>query len=407
MRPFEIEAWVLRVLDALTRGQQTEDSRVELKREWPLDAASCARRIAGLANAAHGEPVLWIIGADENARTVTGADHKDLANWYPSIRACFDQIAPEPTDLIVSYGGTPVVALMFSTDRAPYVVKNPTYGTQGVYIEREVPWRAQTSVRSATREDLIRILVPALSCPTAEVLKAEVGVSVMNREASHDWEWCASLHLYVVPADERRVVIPYHHCAGALTVSEEPDSAAMTIPFKTISVVKVAAGLGVFGSNTEAVIEGPCGMTVQANACGSPLRPAVDQNDLRLRFALQPIRADRPIVVEATMPPRPDSKLAAEWPADPLVASYLAPNWWLGPRAADALARAQAMETPLTFPHYEGRLAGRVSHRRPVPRHLRQLPSAIWRGREGRRLQARVSDRRPQGEPPARASGTC
>jgi hypothetical protein len=124
-----------------------------------------------LANAARGQSVLWIIGADEKANRVVGADGIDLASW------------PEPQDLVVTFDGTPVVALLFTTDRAPYVVRNPDFGRVAGNIEREVPWRAQTAVRSAKREDLIRILIPVLSSPTIEVRSASAMVDIINREA--------------------------------------------------------------------------------------------------------------------------------------------------------------------------------------------------------------------------------
>jgi hypothetical protein len=54
MRRAELEAWVLEVLERVEQGKPVEDSRVELKREWP-DPERAARRIAGHANAARGE----------------------------------------------------------------------------------------------------------------------------------------------------------------------------------------------------------------------------------------------------------------------------------------------------------------------------------------------------------------
>ena len=65
MRNTDIERWALQVIDRVERQQPVEDSRVELKREWPTSPWSTARRIAGHANAARVEPILWIIGVDE------------------------------------------------------------------------------------------------------------------------------------------------------------------------------------------------------------------------------------------------------------------------------------------------------------------------------------------------------
>lgn len=65
MRSAEIERWALEIARRVENQQPVEDSRVELKRAWPTNYANAARRIAGHANAARGEAVLWLIGIDE------------------------------------------------------------------------------------------------------------------------------------------------------------------------------------------------------------------------------------------------------------------------------------------------------------------------------------------------------
>ena len=42
----EIEAWALRVVDAVSGASKVEDIAVELKADWP-DPVASARRIAG------------------------------------------------------------------------------------------------------------------------------------------------------------------------------------------------------------------------------------------------------------------------------------------------------------------------------------------------------------------------
>ena len=73
MRNHEIEAWALGIIDRVIQKQPIEDDRVELKAEWP-DALKAARRIAGHANAARGEPILWLIGVDEKAGAIPRAN---------------------------------------------------------------------------------------------------------------------------------------------------------------------------------------------------------------------------------------------------------------------------------------------------------------------------------------------
>ena len=71
MRQVEIEAWAMRVVEVVGRGDKVEDSAVELKSDGPNPVES-ARRIAGLANALRGAPTLWIIGLDESRVSCRG-----------------------------------------------------------------------------------------------------------------------------------------------------------------------------------------------------------------------------------------------------------------------------------------------------------------------------------------------
>ncbi|HKA22780.1 MAG TPA: hypothetical protein VKN18_31200, partial [Blastocatellia bacterium] len=140
MRIHEIEYWALNVLDRIKRHQPIEDSRVELKATWP-DPKKAARRIAGHANAARGEPILWLIGVDEGAGTVPGIEFIEFASWYDTVKSAFDELAPEPVSINIPSDGVTIAGLYFETDRAPFVVKNSEGGT----IQREVPWREATS----------------------------------------------------------------------------------------------------------------------------------------------------------------------------------------------------------------------------------------------------------------------
>src|SRR4051812_34135748 len=78
VRTIEIESWALRMVAAVEAGHQIEDSRVELKAELP-DAVKAARRIAAHANSAFSEPILWLIGIDENFG-IKGTQAQELAD---------------------------------------------------------------------------------------------------------------------------------------------------------------------------------------------------------------------------------------------------------------------------------------------------------------------------------------
>ena len=211
MNKLQIEYWALRVIEQVESGQPNEDSSVELKAEWP-EVKKAARRIAGHANAARGENILWLIGVDE-VRGILGADNSvDLANWYPQVEAQFDGIAPRLlTHFNIPAKDKTVVALLFETDRAPFVVKNPNGGSP----EREVPWREGARVRSATRSDLIKLLSPMQKLPKLEALDGAIYTQISYHFSYSDIDslnWNLKLDIYVSSVSETRVIIPCHKC---------------------------------------------------------------------------------------------------------------------------------------------------------------------------------------------------
>jgi hypothetical protein len=212
MKSIEIESWALRILGKVESRLPVEDLGVELKADWP-DPAKAARRIAGHANAARGETILWLIGADEKQGVVNGVNYQDLANWFPQVKSCFESEIPVLQDLNVDYKGSTVVALCFDTSRFPYVVKN----AKGGEIQFEVPWRDATMVRSATRRDLVLMLSPLLRMPRIQVLGGRICFTVTPR--SDDTFYACTLELYVVPLGEDSLTFPFHKASAILTGS--------------------------------------------------------------------------------------------------------------------------------------------------------------------------------------------
>lgn len=121
MRTHEIENWALNIIDRVKAGHPNEDHRVELKAAWP-DPYKAARRIAGHGNAARGESFLWLIGVDKKLG-VKGVSMTDLARWYAQVESQFDGLAPDMTPLNIHVDGNTIVALLFESDRAPFVIK--------------------------------------------------------------------------------------------------------------------------------------------------------------------------------------------------------------------------------------------------------------------------------------------
>jgi hypothetical protein len=204
MRKIELEAWVLKVLDRFERNEPIEDSLVEVKAEW-IDPVRAARRLAGHANAAQGENILWIIGVDETNHVICGGSEVEASSWFAQVKSEFDDnLAPGLTFQIpvTHENGATVVALLFETDRAPYVVKNHDPGR----IQYEVPWREATAVRTARRRDLVRILIPLMKSPEIQVIRGSVNLKIGETDGSG----FLSLNCYVVPRTLDRIVIPFH-----------------------------------------------------------------------------------------------------------------------------------------------------------------------------------------------------
>jgi hypothetical protein len=205
----KLETWALQVLDRVAAGSPLEDSRVELKADL-IDPIKAARRIAGHANAARGEPILWLIGVDESTGIV-GIGQVDVASWLNTVNKQFQGTAPGVLDLAVSYQGYSVLALQFDTQLSPFLVKNPLFGQQpGNAIEFEVPWREGTKVRTARREDLLRALIPRSRTPEIDVLSADLyAAEDANPPGPRVELWFLAI-FYLKPVSSERLVFPRH-----------------------------------------------------------------------------------------------------------------------------------------------------------------------------------------------------
>ncbi len=313
MRSQEIEVWVLSLADRIRSRQPVEDFRVELKSNWPDDPYRAARRLAGHCNAARGESVLWVIGLDEK-RGVCGASEKALPNWLASLRTHFDGVAPDCIrDLNVPVGDNTVVALLFATDRAPYVVKNPVFGQpNGGPMECEVPWRTGTGVHSARREDLLRLLLPLQRLPSIE--SVYVSLECWRKPDAvalpiSGLRWELSVGFYIAPKTRERVVIPRHYCEVRLTVGSYISSDLMKItefgPDRGGSIWPVHDSLlsrTIDGTPTELLIDGP-GLAVLRAQTDTPHITTGLLQDAHYLISLRPVNLDRGLTLEDTLRP--------------------------------------------------------------------------------------------------------
>ena len=298
-----LEEWVLSVVDRVRHKHPIEDARVELKAEWP-DPVKAARRIAGHANASGGERILWVIGADEKKGAVGGAKQEELTEWWPRVQSLFDGLAPTLISLAVPAGGVTVVGLLFETERLPFVVRNPDGGT----IAFEVPWRDGTGVRSARREDLIRLLVPRLQLPDFELLSG-----VLTADDATGW-WALRLDFYVVPLSADRIVLPFHKCGAVMDIPDYVPNYPLKVQLEPShtgalgSPEAVVHSLTIGSTQSEAVIDGPG--KLEARAFFPLTIPTIEPPlTASVRLVIHPIGVATPITIETTLTRTPDATI--------------------------------------------------------------------------------------------------
>jgi hypothetical protein len=300
MRSAQIEAWVLSIIERVENRQPIEDFRVELKAQWPI-AKDAARQIAGHANAARSEQILWLIGVDEKGAKVPGVVPNDLASWYPAIQSEFDGLAPAVRDLNVPYKGMTVVALLFDTDRAPFVVKNPAGGR----VSHEVPWRENTSVRSARRSDLLRLLVPMQKLPELEILSANLRVMKDDQTPPQELaSWVLTVTYYGVISDDSRVVIPTHNCECEVLL--ENDVSPLTVFESNVAFgLRVPAEASLIQTSpAQAILNGPGQFYLEHTARTPRLGfEGWNKKYASARITLRPVHSERPIVQEFQLEP--------------------------------------------------------------------------------------------------------
>ena len=286
MRNIQIETKVLEIVDQIREDRPIEDATVELKAEWPTDIPKASRQLAGHANAARGEEILWIIGIDEKNRAIPGANKVELANWIPQIESRFDDIAPNLSeDLLVPLEtGKSVVALLFETDQAPYVVK---YHKDPNFLE--VPWRQGTRVRSAKRAELVSLLLPMINLPQFEIVSARADVQQKTDRTCID----LTLDLYNTTRPEEWITIPFHKCSASLRILGEEkqiDFDDLTITPQSDLIVK---------SRNELMIGGPGALRVQLHTHAELDKDTQEQPVMTLR--LLPVGASSPVTVEGKL----------------------------------------------------------------------------------------------------------
>ena len=306
MKKQDIEYKVLDILERLDKGQPIEDDKVELKAEWPKDHFRAARRIAAHANSARGESILWLIGVDEKKGAV-GADFEELSIWFAKVRSCFDQLlVPNLISLGVPYNGMTVVALLFETERSPFVIKIPD--GNGI-VTREVPWREANSTRSARRSDLIKLLYPIQKNPRFELLdgKIELQKSLASRDLDSLYQWTLTLKLYLVTFSSETVVFPFHRCEVIVRPEGRPDemkleNIRMTPPtlYSTRGLKEKSQSLTVNSTDNEVLVDTAGMVFLTGEFYSKDISSGRLFEEIQIKVSLRPHHTENPLTFSAT-----------------------------------------------------------------------------------------------------------
>lgn len=325
----QMEAWAIDVLEEVQSNRLVEDSLVECKSTW-IDPIKAARLLAGHANAAARQKILWLIGVDEK-KGIVGVPRGELAEWFPKVQACFADVAPDLFDLNISFSGKQITALFFYTDRAPYLTKNPHYGIRpNDPIEFEVPWRSGRRTKTAARADLLRLLYAQQPRPNIEVLTATLDGRRQKSEIGEPQiEWVrfgVIIELYLYSLLDRKLVIPFHRCSGILHIRDW----GLTVPLRGLHIglpqgpirkfdpldveddgfAPKPKSLTVEASIDEILISGPGRIWLTADAdiqSESVSWDALSQSHIEIQIVLQPCKFEYPITFEVPMVRRLDS----------------------------------------------------------------------------------------------------
>lgn len=317
MTPAQLEIWAQQIVERVLGGARVEDSRVELKSDWPTDHHRAARQIAGLLNASRGAGCLWLAGLDEQAKCLTTLSAIEPAAWWDQVASHFEALAPEPLLITVPTEQGLVVAALFDNPRPPYVVKNPSGGAP----EFEVPWRSATRLRAANRAELLRLLVPTTRLPAIELLEASFSVilRVDSRGSAH-----LRVEFYIVPPTIERIVIPFH-TAQAVLYESVPESPILRISPLPLEVEyrwdRSASGDSrrqvdsrtVDFTDNELVVDGPGAFRVDHHFRADPTAFSAVSGTLRVAVSLKPAGSEDECQLTFSLTPSQHGPEALMW----------------------------------------------------------------------------------------------
>ncbi len=274
-----LEDWVHRVIESAQREQPSEDSLVELKGKWPEPTFRTAKQLAGLANAARLSDVLWIIGVDEKTGKVHSPDRRDLASWWPQVERCFEPPAPEMRlNLNVTHKHETVVAILFATDRSPYVLAKED--------KKLVPWRDGTRTKWAGHRELLRMLLPLTRFPDLETVSGDL---TYKAGIKHVLDLRMTLYLWLRDL-AGVIVIPAHRVSGTITSGDD---------FPPVQLTGIKVFGPVTGTAGQARLQGSGAVELEVEA-KFPIDPK-GTVDLKVHLELPLLGVDRPIKIDEVL----------------------------------------------------------------------------------------------------------
>jgi hypothetical protein len=230
----------------------------------------------------------------------------ELSNWYSKIESCFDELAPRMIPLNITIDEKIVMALLFETDRSPFVVKNPS----GKNPDREVPWRENTATRTAKRSDLIRLLSPLEKIPEIEIININLSASIGGEDSRTgnyiDDELRINCDLYIYPKSQERVIIPFHKCKVMFEISSTQIIESRWLNLRPAYGKGYAFNSGIPGSITiestvhEMIINGAGQFCLEATSDRPSLPNEGGGIEIKIFIHLHPVGAERPVVLSET-----------------------------------------------------------------------------------------------------------
>jgi hypothetical protein len=190
------------------------------------------------------------------------------------------------------------------------VVKNPAHGSaNGGPVSLEVPWREGTRVRTARREDLIRLLVTALDLPTFEVLAASASLKsfpATDKEPAKSL-WSVSLELYITPRSTNILVLPHHRATLELRIEgkkpRQMEDLRLFPPYSHSSSGSRLDSETITGTSSEVIINGPGRVFAQGVFREPGDSVLTDPPSVSLHLRLVAADDDRPMEVSASLVP--------------------------------------------------------------------------------------------------------